>query len=76
MVSFAFKGLGIHTWMLVGGACAGLFGSFIDSLLGATLQYSGVNSSGVVVNRPNVSTELICGRDVVRISRCVARRTI
>ena len=39
-----------------------MFGNFFDSLLGATLQYSGYNKSkGVVVTAPGSNVQHICG---------------
>lgn len=47
--------------IIIFGGIAGLLGSIIDSLLGATLQYSGLDSSGRVVERPGLDTKHISG---------------
>ena len=51
------------------GGIAGFLGSFIDSIMGATLQYSGVNKkSGAIVEKPSKdanSVEHISGSDIL-----------
>lgn len=59
--SLGFQFIASTQWMLVAlGAIGGLFGSFIDSLFGATLQFSGLDQdSNKVVNRPGHGTEKV-----------------
>lgn len=43
------------------GGIAGLLGSIIDSVIGATLQYSGLDAQGRVVERPAPGVKHISG---------------
>lgn len=47
--------------IIVFGGVAGLLGSMIDSLIGATLQYSGLDESGRIVERPGAGIRHISG---------------
>lgn len=47
--------------IIIVGGIAGLLGSVIDSVIGATLQYSGLNEDGLVVERPGVGVKHISG---------------
>lgn len=49
-------------WLLVGLA-TGVLGSLVDSLLGATLQFSGVDSRGRATGRPGPGVRRVAGRD-------------
>ncbi|XP_055626328.1 transmembrane protein 19 isoform X2 [Toxorhynchites rutilus septentrionalis] len=47
--------------IIVFGGVAGLLGSIVDSLIGATLQYSGIDASGKIVERPGKNVRHISG---------------
>ena len=47
--------------MIIFGGLAGLFGSVVDSLLGATLQYSGIDEQGKIVEYPGEGVRHISG---------------
>ncbi|XP_050470001.1 transmembrane protein 19 isoform X4 [Bombus huntii] len=58
--------LAVPQWpIIIIGGIGGLFGSVIDSFLGAMLQYSGINEKGKIVERPGKHVKHICGRQIL-----------
>ncbi|KAL2087484.1 hypothetical protein ACEWY4_016312 [Coilia grayii] len=59
--------LAVPQWPIVAyGGVAGLIGSLLDSLLGASMQYSGYDkTTGKVVNYESKTTERICGKPIL-----------
>lgn len=51
--------------IIIAGGISGLLGSIIDSILGATLQYSGIDEKGKVVEKPGKGVRHICGKQVL-----------
>lgn len=51
--------------IIIAGGLGGFFGSVLDSVLGATLQYSGVDENGVIAEHPGKGIKHICGRQVL-----------
>ncbi|XP_038110695.1 transmembrane protein 19 isoform X1 [Culex quinquefasciatus] len=47
--------------IIVFGGVAGLLGSVVDSVMGATVQFSGVDEEGKIVERPGKNVRHICG---------------
>lgn len=65
-VDTAILQLAAPQWpIIVIGSLGGLFGSLLDSLLGATLQYSGLDEKGAVVERPGRGVKHICGKQIL-----------
>ncbi|XP_066582636.1 transmembrane protein 19 [Prorops nasuta] len=51
--------------ILMAGLIGGLFGSILDSILGATLQYSGIDEKGFIVERPGKGVRHVSGRQIL-----------
>ncbi|XP_063068393.1 transmembrane protein 19 [Engraulis encrasicolus] len=59
--------LAVPQWpIVVYAGLAGLLGSLLDSLIGASMQYSGLDkSTGKIVNYESATTERICGKPIL-----------
>ncbi|XP_014467810.1 PREDICTED: transmembrane protein 19 [Dinoponera quadriceps] len=65
-VDTAMLQLAAPQWpIVIIGGFSGLFGSILDSIFGATLQYSGVNEDGLIVGRPAKGVKHICGKQIL-----------
>ncbi|XP_003692221.1 transmembrane protein 19 isoform X1 [Apis florea] len=51
--------------VIIIGGIGGFIGSVIDSVLGATLQYSGINEKGFLVEHPGKGVKHISGRQIL-----------
>lgn len=51
--------------VIIIGGIGGFIGSVIDSVLGATLQYSGINEKGFIVEHPGKGVKHISGRQIL-----------
>ncbi|KAI5644246.1 integral membrane protein DUF92 domain-containing protein [Phthorimaea operculella] len=51
--------------MILFGALAGFLGSLIDSIIGATLQYSGLDKDGKIVSHSSQTVKHISGRSIL-----------
>ncbi|XP_047511042.1 transmembrane protein 19 [Pieris napi] len=51
--------------IIIYGGISGLIGSGIDSLMGATMQYSGVDKAGKIVSHSSMSIKHISGKNIL-----------